>query len=283
MPLLYRYFRTGYLETLDNCELRVARIRDLNDPFECKIAIVGEMTPENAKALLTERKDRGTLLHGIQQKYPNLRTRRALERHFTQHSEEYAQNLILAEPRLKERIERVNSDVLEKDIRVVCFSANQKDDRNTVLLWSHYANEHKGVRIGFDVPSDVMTQCFRKIEYSDNRVFLNLTENAESEAGKEQIARSLRTKSSSWAYEEEIRMLVHPGECYGKTVVGKSMEFVKLPRSWVRFVDFGVNAPECDISKVREMVKARGYEAVLRQAKTHATKFCLLFNPISGG
>lgn len=280
MPLLYRYFRAGYYDTLKHGELKVARVRDLNDPFECELAVRGEMTPERVKSLLLERKKKGTLLPKIQKKYPNLRTERAQERYFVRHIDEFVQNYINAAPHLTNDVTMINRFTLEESLRVVCFSAADTGAKEEILMWSHYANDHKGVRIGFEVPDAVFQRDFREIIYDDERVALDMTLDPESPESQEAFKLALRTKSRSWSYEKEFRMLVHPSTCHSRDVDKKKMEFIRLDLSWVRYVDLGVNCPKPEWEKLSDLNKngKHGYE--LRAASTHGTEFRIVYKMV---
>ena len=80
-------------------------------------------------------------------------------------------------------------------IGLLCFS---KSWRNPVL-WSHYANEHKGICLGFDVPES----CLKEVTYVPERLrFEQLVPN------ESQLQQLLRTKFKDWGYEAEYRRIV---------------------------------------------------------------------------
>lgn len=77
---------------------------------------------------------------------------------------------------------------------ILCFS---KTWRNPVL-WGHYAQSHRGLCLGFDVPRDF----FRRVEYVDERSA------PPAEPDLDFIKRILFTKFSHWGYEQEYRAFV---------------------------------------------------------------------------
>ena len=78
---------------------------------------------------------------------------------------------------------------------LLCFS---KSWRNPVL-WSHYADEHKGICLGFDVPES----CLHEVRYLPDRLqFEQLVPD------EEQLQQLLRTKFKDWEYEAEYRRIV---------------------------------------------------------------------------
>ena len=80
------------------------------------------------------------------------------------------------------------------EIGIICLSWNWKHP----LLWSHYADKHKGIAIGFDVPDD---GPFRRVRYQRNR----LQAPQAHWPGDADLERLLLTKSTAWEYETEYR------------------------------------------------------------------------------
>lgn len=72
------------------------------------------------------------------------------------------------------------------------------------VIWSHYAEAHRGLCLGFDV-LDAHTI---PIDYVSKRIPFDLNGLAPSSAPSDAIgARLLRTKFSHWRYENEVRIL----------------------------------------------------------------------------
>ena len=84
---------------------------------------------------------------------------------------------------------------------LLCFS---KSWHNPVL-WSHYADKHRGVALGFDVENEYGAL----IEYSDERLPAKFTENGRGNELDPMFVRDLvYTKYMHWKYEEEFRLHV---------------------------------------------------------------------------
>lgn len=106
---------------------------------------------------------------------------------------------------------------------------------DSLLMWSHYASEHRGVVLGIAPrSSDSQFSVARPVEYSDYLPhILTKTDVAKSFTGQvslgdfsqvEQISdRVVYTKSSHWSYEQEWRMMVGDG-----FEPEKETEFVKF-------------------------------------------------------
>lgn len=83
----------------------------------------------------------------------------------------------------------------------LCFGRTWKNP----VMWSHYAERHKGLCLGFDIPARLLT----KINYSLDRLAIDLeklkTPDELDAAAKHRI---VFTKFSHWEYEQEMRMLL---------------------------------------------------------------------------
>lgn len=84
---------------------------------------------------------------------------------------------------------------------VICFSKVWSDP----VMWSHYADRHRGLCLGFDVDDDLTVE----VQYRANRFpQRRLAEAVVSDALGEALVKDvIRTKYDRWAYEQEIRIL----------------------------------------------------------------------------
>ena len=80
-----------------------------------------------------------------------------------------------------------------------CFSRNWKNP----LLWSHYADKHRGICLGFDVQDDVV----KPVTYTEDRLEIDANDLADisEEDGAKLMEKLLWTKYLDWKYEEEVR------------------------------------------------------------------------------
>lgn len=92
---------------------------------------------------------------------------------------------------------------------VVCFSVNPKN----ILMWSHYANNHKGIVYEFkpNLFSTSQTSLFQafpfKVDYPCSKEYQLLSYAKTGEERNKQFVKELTTKAPEWAYEEEYRMI----------------------------------------------------------------------------
>jgi hypothetical protein len=93
---------------------------------------------------------------------------------------------------------------------VTCLSRNCADP----LLWAHYADKHRGICLGFDIPDD--PNKVRPVIYAGERELLDphsllrtLRADASPESladARETVIRKLLLKYEGWNYEDEVRM-----------------------------------------------------------------------------
>lgn len=81
-----------------------------------------------------------------------------------------------------------------KKYGLLCFS----EDKYNPVQWAHYADNHKGVCLGFDIPESKL----RKVRYVKERL---ARETLDLPDYNEKL---LTTKFSHWRYEKERRLLV---------------------------------------------------------------------------
>jgi len=95
-------------------------------------------------------------------------------------------------------------------VGVLCLSR----DPTSVLMWSHYAEFHKGFVVEFKIPVSGYREDALKpginlipfpITYSSDRPVIEYGK----ESDQETIDKALLTKFEAWSYEEEMRVIEH--------------------------------------------------------------------------
>lgn len=147
--------------------------------------------------------------------------------------------------------------------------------KENLLMWSHYANSHKGYCVGLD------RSYLQKIEEFNNlRSNLAVLEevmyskeypnfNGASSDPKTDIY-PLFTKSADWAYEQEVRLII-------KNAVGMSY---KIHPKAIREVTLGIKLPEESTEKIKEIIHCDLPHVELYQAKKADKKFMLEFEKV---
>jgi hypothetical protein len=293
--ILHRYFSSHAFETLKEAKLKTARISDFNDPFEFLYVPVGKLSENEMKNFIGAR-DSNILLQVCNQLLEKQKPGLGLtEQDF---------ETFLKQPKTIEDITGqwpaivANNDlsferrrqIIDEGLRAICFadSTNVKP-LDEILLWSHYANKHKGVRIGFDFPN-LRNEAFKieQMRYEEKRpeVVFSLGADANQEAYNALLA-SAKVKSTAWKYENEHRLFTQTRACERRQITngdGTQFEeyFLEIDRGWFRSVDFGALCPEAEIKKITSMLKSDYPGSIICQrAKFHRTDYALEFVPVT--
>ena len=84
---------------------------------------------------------------------------------------------------------------------IICFSSDWCDP----VLWSHYADQHHGIALGFDVQDSFamdVNYSERLVDFSD--FYLQETDTLKSAF----IQKVISSKYTNWKYEKEVRLFV---------------------------------------------------------------------------
>ena len=151
-------------------------------------------------------------------------------------------------------------DQLQKDTGNVGICSFSLELENS-LLWSHYANEHKGLCLTFDFPEAFFEDKSNKIigvadvKYGDNLLtdwFLeNTPEDNDSDFKEftiELVKKILTIKNTCWQDEKEVR------------IIRQEQSTLMIPKEYLKEVCFGLNTPESDISQIRELINNSDYD-----------------------
>jgi len=104
---------------------------------------------------------------------------------------------------------------------VLCFSRSWGNP----VLWSHYADKHKGVCLGFDIPDGLL----KRVEYEGERLPIDV-ENKLKDENPNNIMKEklLTTKFKHWDYEEEERVIVQLVKSDKVKIGKKELYFMKF-------------------------------------------------------
>jgi Protein of unknown function (DUF2971) len=160
---------------------------------------------------------------------------------------------------------------------IYCLSAK----KNNILLWSHYANAHKGICVGFNTKelqeylnhnygkegNEILllrVNYHREFPYFDRKRY---------EDPVAFIVTSLITKSVDWEYEEEFRLI-------SNTPLRNNFT-IDLPDGIIVEVILGALISERNKSNIIDVLKDKSFRLKLCEAKISRSEFGLEFEPIN--
>lgn len=95
---------------------------------------------------------------------------------------------------------RTLKDEMNRTVGLLCFSKAW----NNPVLWSHYADKHRGLCLGFDIPDDWAVE----VSYTGAMLKAELEHSLPSDKSSSFGHKLLTTKFSHWRYEKEVRTIV---------------------------------------------------------------------------
>jgi len=153
-------------------------------------------------------------------------------------------------------------EVIGKELRICSFCASATN----LLLWSHYADSHKGFCIVFDVDNDIFGKAM-KVRYQDEYPTFRYT--IPDEWAMFQL--SVATKYTEWEYEQEYRLVSNePNGPDHLPVKGKKFTF---PPEMLKAVIFGCHISKDHKELIKGWCKRRKNKVELRQAKLSDTVY----------
>ena len=271
---LYKYLRPERVHVLRDRELRFTQASAMNDPFELNPyfetvvtrADIEEAFEANPPDITENLRQMYDGLPAEQKQIMPFETVLLLSRAMMQGDN--GQRLVaealnqVAEmareltPGLRDQMLRR----LRNEIGILSLS----EIRDGMLLWTHYADEHRGYAIGFDdahpffnrprAPQDDFFQT-RKVNYTRPSSFANLMELAENNL--------LFAKAPDWEYEAERRMLM-PTSMVTRSIQreGETIHLVSFPPDCVEQVVLGARASGALEMEVRMAVDHPDYAHV---------------------
>jgi hypothetical protein len=239
--ILYKYrdwSNSLHKTILTENELFMASPGSFNDPFDCRI-------PENYFLLNTDEK--------INQFMENIES---------EHKEKLSKLDNASKKQISDNFKkRFNDlDTVQEDHEnhffkqtsncYGVFSLSTKWD--SLLMWSHYANNHKGFCIGFNEDKLRESEIFGsglRVDYNDEFPVRNPLEEIQP---LNNAILQLGTKAKEWSYEEEFRLInLNPDG------ISASDRIVKYPDNFISEIILGIDIPEKDKVEILEISRLK--------------------------
>jgi len=261
---LYRYIRmtSKNLErTFKHCELYFAPPKDFIDPFDCNPPF---STTDYNKDDLRHYTRRTFLMSGISNSNPELEA-------ITQKN---VASILQNDNAMSHFAEHFNRVCLEvnSELGVLCLS----EVRDDILMWSHYADGHRGIVLQFDKSRLLNKSDFeycKKVDYENNIVTLK-DMNREN---PDELARLiLLKKAERWKYEKEWRIIVDPS-CR-KDIPG--CRILTFTKDALTGVIFGWKMSPEDKDAVHMWLKVGNHQVRIYQAISKAGAYSLEIDPM---
>jgi hypothetical protein len=185
--------------------------------------------------------------------------------------------------RLKQGLESDRDVWLEmkKTYRVLCLSAV----RDNILMWSHYADEHKGAVLEFQPKIELGTEMLgaQAVGYSKevpvavtlDQFLLYVTGQGPKPRPEDPFVKSVYTKSSDWFYENEWRILSKQQ----KEEQG-SISYRPFDPQELAAIYFGCRMPDSWKDSIRSAVSGWGSHISFLQMRLERIRYELTAEPL---
>ena len=218
---------------------------NFNDPFDCRVSYIDTSTREEKIQWLIERYLRDD---------PELDPMAARSRALLS-----AENAALRGVELEQTLRSKINDSLDL-LGICCLAAS----RTSILLWSHYADAHRGVCLEYRSPAEGdPISAAREVIYSDAYPAVDVLRDRDP-ARFETI---LLRKSAAWSYEQEWR-IVHPTRTNFRQ---------EIPPACLVGVTLGARITARNATQVREWATASPSSINVQYASLSSTRYGLDF------
>ena len=237
---------------------------DTNDPFDCKFGLDFEQSDEVYKAFLrrifTDPESRNKIFEATS----NNRNSQIIKQIFDKYGLDAALEQMYAFGFLRnsEPQKLIQEDLIKRiqaNLGICCFT----EVNNSVLMFAHYADNHRGCCLGFKFGYGIA----KKVNYVDALPAVN----AFPDDTERFLQDTLLTKKKDWNYEKEWRMIRYP---YGKGIL-------KFEHEALQSIIFGCATPREKKDYVLNLLKYRPNKVQLYQAKAGTNSYNLEIEMLS--
>jgi hypothetical protein len=262
-PVLYKFRRFDEYgwRMLSELEVFFSSPKHLNDPLDTRIPVLYEQG--TFKQMYAKNAEMMKLINGDMSR-KELK-RRARELAITTYRNRN-------DPERCEAFRTATAEEMDQMAGILSLSAI----RDHTLMWSHYADGHRGFCIGID--SRKLLRFADRLAYSGIhllldkvRYYMELPKLNPYKLTESQIFMTkLFCKSQEWSYELEYRLLC-----------GERPDFtLQLAPNILHSVSLGAKCPVADRQRVIELMNNKGYSAAIEEARFGETG-CLQFKPVN--
>lgn len=238
--------------------IRLSNPRYFNDPFDCRMTF--------AKGA-TSLSDIRVMIDSTIGRYGTPEKKAEAEIAFIIAS----QNPEAAIELLRKRVNAGQNDSRLDEYRLLCLFQSPDDSvLNDILLWSHYADGHRGICLQFDKAILLAHYICKPITYETHLPSFNEYAAADGEPFAELV---LFRKAKPWMYENEWRLLVSTDKT--------NNDMIELPRGAIRGIILGCQVdPFLEAQIVQWSIERQADALALYKTFKHEVSYGLRIEPL---
>ncbi len=258
----YQSFNSDRLEKLLSAKaIYLSNSASFNDPWDCKPYF------DYTKLDDAEFRERQIewLIRAARRNTPSLSVQECQRR---------ADRLRLDRPLLERMIHEMAtvSDAMEQRYRIYCLTPNS----TSTLMWSHYAQNHTGICLGFECRNDVFSGAL-KVEYLNTFPLIDIADD-----GTEASLLPFLAKSADWSYEAEYRLIAQEeAEATADDTLITRNNQMSIPDGALACIIVGCLMPEPERGAVSRLVQEHAQCVQLQQAVRVPNHYQLALEPMA--
>ncbi len=271
-PVLYKYCNERGAEILETLRVKVTRPVELNDPFEFSPIVDTNVAQKDVLKMLDQVAAMDSTYETFLASTPYKPSRAEFDKKMRENREVFAAQWMADLPKKALGYQRDHPKLVSAICGVLCL-AEPPDD---ILMWSHYADEHKGIAVGIASGSAGLGYYGTKmwsVQYRKARAKVSPIFDKNSPRTRADVIKTTRRKSVHWKYEREWRQIHNLSECekkkdkIGQIVInpktGEPIYLLPIKESWIKSVILGCRCDPTLEKRVRRQL-ARGVFPDLR-------------------
>ncbi|MFM5639319.1 DUF2971 domain-containing protein [Aeromonas veronii] len=267
---MFKYLPIERVDILENLKIRFSPLASLNDPFECQPLV--DMKNESSQLL-------EQILSNFDELWEN-----------TANEEKTEENRITFEETRAGLIARVkektNPFIVGQEL-MACLSDNLgvlslSRAEDNLLMWSHYAEEGKGIVIGLDDEHSFFKQQNSAGRTTRPISVVYTNKRSKIVPGEDRYYEKLLCeKPRDWAYEEEerlFRVFLSKEDSLGKDAYGMDVILTDLPKAAIKAVYLGYNISEQTKTRTLSAIKSNGILCKIFHARVSLDEYKIEFS-----
>lgn len=269
--MLYKYLPSERVDILEKLKIRFSPLPSLNDPFESLPLI--ETFKEKNELISSAFAELEEVWRNTDESLKNEVNRKLLEK--TKNDITYYANEQISPNAAGQGLVSLLSD----NFGVLCLSRTEKN----LLMWAHYAEEGRGLVIGFDDSHVFFNK--KDMEGNDTKP-LPVTYSQKRRrviVGEERFYEKLLCeKPIDWAYEEEERLFLFLSKdgVIGKDVYNQDIILSELPRETIKSVFLGYRSSDLTEHRAIEAVKNNKIDCKIYRSYMCSSEYRLKFDEV---
>lgn len=268
---IYRYLEAQWgKKSLSDRNLRFSNPLNVNDPFEISPNFDASKFGRDFIKRFAETDD--CIKEAWERLTPNLYPS------FEKFREDWLRDI---DKHVNDRMDKVPGNIKQQKEKFLQMYSNYwrflsfSKSRDSILLWSHYGDAHKGIALEFETSDPYLSvvgqEDILEVVYSSEKAEMEPWNDVDSFTSE--IRKATRSKALDWAYEQEVRILMAAGAL--------NEDIYPFKENPVRGVYLGVNSSEQDLIDVAQILSDKYYqETPIFRGSTDPERFKIQFTKL---